>query len=188
MKLERVLQYAKTLLTQTIEEGATVIDATAGNGHDTLFLAKLVGNTGHVYAFDIQQQALDHTKERLGSYASRVTLINDGHEMVTNYVAQPIDAAIFNLGYLPGGDHSIVTIATTTIEAIDRMLDLLIVGGIIILVIYHGHAGGAIERDAIIQHVSQYDQKYVHVLQYQFLNQKNTPPFIIALEKVKAFS
>ncbi|HJH11033.1 MAG TPA: methyltransferase domain-containing protein [Metalysinibacillus jejuensis] len=186
MKLQRVLPYAQQLITQAVTSTSHVIDATAGNGHDTLFLAELVPQ-GHVYAFDVQEEALKNTKERLGNLQTRVTLIHDGHENVANYIKQPISAAIFNLGYLPGGDHSIITTPKTTLRAIDEILDLLEVGGVIVLVIYHGHEGGATERDAIVDYVSEYDQKYIHVLQYQFLNQLNSPPFVIALEKTKAF-
>lgn len=186
MKLQRVLPYAQQLITQAVTSKSHVIDATAGNGHDTLFLAELVQD-GHVYAFDVQEEALKNTKERLRDLQERVTLIHDGHECVANYVKQPVSAAIFNLGYLPGGDHSIITTPKTTLRAIDEILDLLEVGGVIVLVIYHGHEGGATERDAIIDYVSEYDQKYIHVLQYQFLNQLNSPPFVIALEKAKAF-
>lgn len=190
MKLQRVLPYAKFLMTQAITTGDTVIDATAGNGHDTLWLSELVGDNGKVFAFDVQQDALQTTAERLHEHnmSARATLIHAGHEQVKKYVNAPVAAAIFNLGYLPGGDHNVITKPTTTLQAIDDILDLLQVDGIIVLVVYHGHSGGADERDAVIAHVTQYDQKQVHVLRYEFLNQKNAPPFIIALQKVKAFS
>lgn len=189
MRLQRVLQYAQALLTDVIEEGDTVVDATAGNGHDTLFLAHLVGDFGQVYSFDIQKEAVDATLHRLldNALEHRAIVLNDGHENVAKYVDKPIAAAIFNLGYLPGSDHSIVTKPNTTLQAIDELLKLLKVGGIIILVVYHGHEGGKEERDSLIQYVSELSQKYVHVLRYEFLNQQNDPPFIIALEKAKEF-
>lgn len=189
MRLQRVLQFAQALLTDAIEEGDTVVDATAGNGHDTLFLAHLVGDFGQVYSFDIQKKAVDATLHRLldNALEHRAIVLKDGHENVAKYVDKPIAAAIFNLGYLPGSDHSIITKPNTTLQAIDELLKLLKVGGIIILVVYHGHEGGKEERDSLIQYVSELPQKNVHVLRYEFLNQQNDPPFIIALEKVKEF-
>lgn len=190
MKLQRVLQYAQHLLATAITEGDIAVDATAGNGHDTLFLAQLVGDNGKVYAFDIQQQAVEATAQRLHEHSlqQRAIVLHEGHEHATHYIHEPIAAAIFNLGYLPGSNHDIVTKPNTTIQAIEALLKQVKVGGLIVLVVYHGHAGGKEERDALIHYVSHLPQKYIHVLRYEFLNQKNDPPFIIALEKVKAYT
>jgi len=189
MKLQRVLQYAQQLLKDSVEEGDTVVDATAGNGHDTLFLAQLVGDEGQVYAFDVQKEAVDATLHRLldQGLEHRALILNKGHEDVANFVHKPVAAAIFNLGYLPGSNHNIITKPTTTIQAIEDLLKLLKVGGLIVLVIYHGHPGGKEERDIVINYVSQLPQKYIHVLKYEFLNQQNDPPFVIALEKTKEY-
>ncbi|WP_346234679.1 class I SAM-dependent methyltransferase [Lysinibacillus telephonicus] len=188
MKLQRVLQYAQHLIADSVEHGDFVIDATAGNGHDTLFLANLVGDSGHVYAFDVQKQAVDATLLRLTEHQlqHRATIINDGHENIKKYVSEPISAAIFNLGYLPGSDHEVITKPNTTIQALDSILQLLKIGGMIVLVIYHGHEGGKVEKDEVLHYVSGLPQKYFHVLKYQFLNQKNDPPFVIAIEKIKS--
>ena len=96
-----------------------------------------------------------------------------------------IDAAIFNLGYLPKGDKSVVTKPQTTIAAIEDIFQILSKEGIIILVIYHGHPEGKIEKDALFDYLTQIDQEQAHVLQYQFINQQNNPPFICAIEKDK---
>ena len=107
---------------------------------------------------------------------SNVKLIKDGHENVKQYISEDhigkVDAAIFNLGYLPKGDKSIVTTPQTTISAIQNIFDILNEEGIIILVIYHGHDEGKIERDALMDYLTQLDQNQAHVLQYQFINQK----------------
>lgn len=189
MKLQRVLQYAQQLLKDSIDEGDTVVDATAGNGHDTLFLAQLVGDNGQVYAFDVQKEAVDATLLRLLDHGleHRALILNKGHEDVAQYVHKPVAAAIFNLGYLPGSNHDIITKPATTTQAIEELLKLLKVGGLIILVIYHGHPGGKEERDTVMDYVSRLPQKHVHVLKYEFLNQQNDPPFVIALEKMKEF-
>jgi predicted methyltransferase len=189
MKLERILPFAKNLLKKAIYSGAVVVDATLGNGHDTLFLADLVGENGRVYGFDVQEDAIRTSMERLTQHgmADRVTIFHSGHEDL--YKLIPVDhhgkvtSAIFNLGYLPGSDKSIVTKPETTISAVEQLLEIMVPEGIIILVIYHGHDEGAIERDALLTYCQEIDQKKAHVLQYRFINQQNNPPFIVAIEK-----
>ncbi|MBD7943436.1 methyltransferase domain-containing protein [Psychrobacillus sp. Sa2BUA9] len=187
MKLKRILPYAKELLQGIVKEGDTVVDATAGNGYDTLFLASLVGTQGHVFAFDVQKEAIESTSEKLcnAELRDRVSLILDSHEHVGEYVKNKISAAVFNLGYLPGSNHEVVTTGNSTTKAISSLLDLLEVGGLIVLVVYHGHEGGKQEKDELISFVRRLPQSFVHVLCYQFLNQENDPPFIIAIEKMK---
>lgn len=188
MKLLRVLPFARQLLAETVLPGETVIDATAGNGNDTLFLAEHIGEFGHVYAFDIQQAALDSTTERLGDLTKRVSLILDSHDNVEQYVTEQIGGAIFNLGYLPYSDDlTIVTKPKTTIKAIHTILGLLKVGGIISVSVYDGHDGGAYERDALLNYVRDLHQADVHAIRYELINQRNNPPFLIALEKMKDF-
>ncbi|HWO96961.1 MAG TPA: class I SAM-dependent methyltransferase [Bacillus sp. (in: firmicutes)] len=189
MKLERILPFARTLLQKAVKEGDIAVDATIGNGHDTVLLAELVGETGHVYGFDIQHQALENTKQKLieQKLENRVTLFQKSHsqlhELLPSSVSKQVTGAIFNLGYLPGGDKSIVTKADSTIEAIEQLLEVMAPEGIIVLVIYHGHPEGALERNHLLQYVTGLDQQKVHVLQYKFMNQQNNPPFIIAIEK-----
>ncbi|KRG10464.1 tRNA (mnm(5)s(2)U34)-methyltransferase [Staphylococcus sp. NAM3COL9] len=187
MKLERILPFAKTLLQQHITSESIVIDATCGNGNDTLFLAQQVPQ-GKVYAFDIQTEAINNTKQKTEGYHN-ITLIQDSHAHVKQHIQKSeVDAAIFNLGYLPKGDKSIVTHPESTLSAINSIFDMLAPEGLIILVIYHGHDEGKLERDTIIEYLSQFDQTKAHVLQYQFINQQNNPPFICALEKIQTFN
>lgn len=189
MKLERILPFSRTLLQKAVNKGDIAVDATIGNGHDTVWLAELVGETGHVYGFDIQQQALESTKQKLREQQldDRVTLFHKSHshlhEVLPPLAPRQVTGAIFNLGYLPGGDKNVVTKAESTIKAIDQLLEVMAPEGIIVLVIYHGHPEGAVERDHLLQYVTELDQQKVHVLQYKFMNQQNNPPFIIAIEK-----
>jgi 16S rRNA C1402 N4-methylase RsmH len=189
MKLERILPYARKLLETAVESGDVTIDATVGNGHDTLFLANLVGPEGKVFGFDIQKQAIESCKEKLHNQnlEERVTLFQTGHEHLQHYIPSSqhgkVTGAIFNLGYLPGGDKSIVTVPDTTISAVEQVLQVLAPEGVIVMVVYHGHPEGQIERDCLLDYVETIDQKSAHVLKYQFLNQFNNPPFIIAIEK-----
>lgn len=189
MKLEKILPFAHTLLKMAIKNGDVVIDATVGNGNDTLFLAELVGKTGHVFGFDIQEQAIQHTNKRLEylELQKNVTLFLKSHDQIKAALptdaSRKITAAIFNLGYLPGGDKQIVTKPQSTIEAIKQLLDIMEIEGIIVIVVYHGHQGGQHERDELVHFAESLDQQQAHVLQYRFMNQQNNPPFIIAIEK-----
>ncbi|WP_153730709.1 class I SAM-dependent methyltransferase [Sporosarcina obsidiansis] len=187
--LHRVLPIAKRLISERVQLGETVVDATAGNGNDTLFLAELVGDNGTVFAFDIQQQALDTTKQHVGSLADRVSLILDSHANVQQYVSDEIGGAMFNLGYLPySDDQSIITRPSSTIAALDALLGLLKKSGIITITVYDGHEGGSEERDALLDYVKTLHQGDVHAVRYELLNQRRNPPFLIALEKMKDFT
>ena len=189
MKLDRILPYARILLEKAISPGDYAVDATAGNGHDTLFLTKLVGTDGHVFAFDVQEEAIQQTKKRLveNDAEQQATLFLHSHDQMKNVLPDDckgkITAAVFNLGYLPGGDKSIVTEADSTISAIEQLLELMAVEGIIVLVVYHGHPEGAVEKDALMSYVTSLPQDKAHVLHYGFMNQRNAPPFIVAIEK-----
>ncbi|MCM3637090.1 methyltransferase domain-containing protein [Sporosarcina luteola] len=186
--LHRVLPFSKRLISETVLPGETVVDATAGNGNDTLFLAELVGEEGRVFAFDIQQAALEATANRLDKLNDRVSLILDSHENVDTYVKKTIGGAMFNLGYLPySEDLSIITKPDSTIEAVDKLLGMLKKGGIITISVYDGHEGGKEERDALLDYVKSLHQADVHVIRYELLNQRKNPPFLIAIEKVRDF-
>ncbi len=186
--LHRVLPLSKRLIEKTVLPGETVVDATAGNGHDSLFLAEHVGEKGHVFSFDIQQQALEATAERLNDLASRVSLILDSHANIDQYITQPIGGAMFNLGYLPYSDDlTVVTKPETTVEAIHKTLGLLRKDGIITISVYDGHEGGKEERDALLTYVKDLHQSEVHVARYEIVNQRRNPPFLLVLEKMKDF-
>ena len=131
--MKRPLEMAHDFLAQVITQEDIVVDATMGNGHDTLFLAKLAKQ---VYAFDIQEQALEKTSQRLQEAGlTNAELILQGHETVDQFVRE-VKAAIFNLGYLPSADKSIITQPQTTIEALDKLCHMLIKGGRIAIMIY----------------------------------------------------
>lgn len=185
--LQRILDYAHHLLNQSVSKGDCVVDGTAGNGHDTLFLSKMVGTNGRVLSFDIQDQAMQKTSDLLVQHqVENVTLIHDSHEHVRSYLPDnftEFGGAIFNLGYLPGSDKSIITEPQPTISAVQEILARLKKNGIIVMVVYHGHAGGEEEKIALLKYTAKLDQKQYSVLQYGFINQANNPPFILAIEK-----
>ncbi|MBC1377828.1 class I SAM-dependent methyltransferase [Listeria innocua] len=187
MNLRGILPFAHDTLRKVVRSGDYVIDATCGNGHDTHLLAELVGVNGHVLGFDIQQMAIDATKTRLekSGATSQVELVCASHALIPEYATKPVRAAIFNLGYLPGGDKEITTTADSTLESIGHLMELLEVGGVIILVIYHGHPAGKIEKNAVVTFCEAIPQQDFHVLSYNFINQKNDAPFVIIIEKRK---
>jgi SAM-dependent methyltransferase len=134
-----------------LRDGDSAVDATCGNGHDTLLLAGLVGARGHVWGFDIQGQAIDETGRRLAAagLSNRVTLLQRGHEELAEHVTAPLQAVLFNLGYRPGGDRSIMTRPETTATALEQSVALLVAGGIVLVAVYPGHGGGAEEQSTV---------------------------------------
>lgn len=180
--LQRILPTAKRFIEEVVKHNDIVVDATCGNGNDTKFLSELVPD-GHVYSFDIQLEALNTARTNIEN--ENISFIHDGHEHINHYVSQSVTAGIFNLGYLPGGDKSITTAFPTTIIAIKELFNLLMVGGRIAIVVYHGHDSGKIERDALLLDLASWPQDSAQVLQYQYINQKNNAPFLIIIEKLK---
>ena len=182
--MKRPLERAHDFLAQVITPEDIVVDATMGNGYDTLFLAKLAKQ---VYAFDIQEQALEKTSQRIQEAGlTNVDLILQGHETVDEYVTE-VKAAIFNLGYLPSADKSIITQPQTTLEALEKLCQVLVKGGRIAIMIYYGHEGGDIERDAVLDFVSQLPQQEYTATIYRTLNQINNPPFLVMIEKLERY-
>ena len=182
--MKRPLEIAHDFLAQVITQEDIVVDATMGNGHDTLFLAKLAKQ---VYAFDIQEQAIEKTSQRLQEAGlTNAELILQGHETVDQFVTK-VKAAIFNLGYLPSADKSIITQPQTTLEALEKLCQLLVKGGRIAIMIYYGHEGGDIERDAVMDFVSQLPQQEYTATIYRTLNQINNPPFLVMIEKLERY-
>jgi 16S rRNA C1402 N4-methylase RsmH len=182
--LDKILPKAKQLIEETSPEGGRFIDATCGNGHDTKFLADLAGEKGHVYSFDIQQEAIESARQNTVQYKN-ITFINDSHANIDQYIDTMLNGAMFNLGYLPKGDKNITTQAESTIEALYKIFNQLEVGGRIVLVVYHGHPEGQIEKEALLSELSTWTQESAQVLEYRFINQKNHAPFIICIEKIK---
>lgn len=185
MILKNSLTISHDLVSRVVLPGDTVVDATMGNGNDTLFLAGLVGDTGRVFSFDIQEQALEKTRQKLLSTGvqDRVTLIRDGHQNMDRYVPKGIKAVMFNLGYLPGGDHKLGTKADTTIAAIEKSLALLCCEGIVMVVIYYGGDSGFEEKEAVMSYFKTIDSKNYSVLVHEFVNQANCPPIAVCIEK-----
>ncbi|MDO1509087.1 MULTISPECIES: class I SAM-dependent methyltransferase [unclassified Neisseria] len=187
MLLKNILPFTHYLLREKIRSGDTVLDGTAGNGHDTLLLAQCVGKEGKVWAFDVQQQALDTTAGRLkeAGVRERVNLVLGGHETLADYVCGPLSAAVFNFGWLPNSDKSCTTQTDTSIRALQAALDLLQNGGLLLAVLYPGHEEGRHEAEAVERWAAELPQHRFAVLKYGFVNRRNRPPYLLAVEKLR---
>ncbi len=176
---------AQDTLCRVIGPGDTVIDATMGNGHDTLFLAQLVGEGGHVHAFDVQKSAVDSTCHRLNEAGVEkcCSLYCAGHETMGEIVKGPVKAVVFNLGWLPGGDKTITTRLSTTLQAVEAGLELLCKQGVMTICIYPGHEEGDRERDALLKLVSELRPQKYNVLHQRFLNAGLGAPECVVIQK-----
>lgn len=189
MSVLRATKFVQNILeNKLLSTNCIAIDATMGNGNDTLFLSNLVGKDGKVYSFDIQRSAIEKTKvlleeNNINEPYSNINLILDSHGKIEKYIEDEIDIAMFNLGYLPGGDHSVITRFETTIKALESILNLLKKGGIISLIVYYGHEGGNEEKNEVISFVENLDAFKYKVLRCDYINQDNNPPIILFIEK-----
>lgn len=182
------LDIVHKVLSSHINEGDFCIDATAGNGYDTVFLAGLVGPSGHVLAMDIQESAVSSTRENLANNGllDRCEVICQSHsDMDSDALCGKADAIMFNFGWLPGGDHDIFTKKDTTIPALQKSLDILRPGGMLSLCLYYGRNNGYEERDAILDFAASLDSRHYAVMKCDFLNRRNDPPFPIFIVKEK---
>jgi SAM-dependent methyltransferase len=190
MEMERIFKTAVEIshfiLTREIKPGDMVVDATCGNGSDTLLLAELVGHSGHVFGFDIQPQAISNTREKLkeAGLENRATLYNVGHELLDEYIKMPINTILFNLGYLPGACHRIITTKETTLAGVRAGMNLLKPKGMVIAVLYPGHEGGQEEAVSLIEFAQALPKKDWDVVNIAHLNRSSSAPQVLVLQKV----
>lgn len=186
-KIVNATKISSDMIDSYVGEGQTVLDCTVGNGNDLIQLARRVGDTGKVYGFDIQKIALDNTLEKLAceSLVNRVQLIRDGHENIDLHIKEKLDFIIYNLGYLPKGDKSIITKRETTITSIKKALKLLNDNGLMLITCYIGHDGGKEEQMGIEELLLDLDQKIFNVIKFEFINQRNYPPVVYGVEKTR---
>lgn len=195
LSLTRIIPWSHSLLAEVLERGDLAVDMTAGNGHDTLFLARQVGPAGHVIAFDVQPSALDRTAARLADAdvssrrieepgelqeANGVTLVHASHSRLGDYLTAEPKAVIANLGYLPGGDRSLVTRPPSTLEALTAALERLAVGGRLAVVVYVGHPGGVEEAEAVETLFSSLPSESWQVLNLEAANRPQAPYLLVA--------
>lgn len=176
-----LLQLHKYFILNHLREGDTAVDFTMGNGYDTEFLSRTVGESGHVYAFDIQESAVRSTEKRLLEVGcpKNYTLIHDSHHRVKEYVKTPIKAGMFNLGWLPGGDKSITTLRETTMPAIEAAIELLDRDAILNVAVYPGHEEGDAEGKMICDYLASISRHRVCATKVNILNSPTSPYFIV---------
>lgn len=166
-----------------------IVDATAGNGHDTLFLARETGNTGHVFAFDVQESAIINARKRLeeADFGDRVTFIHAGHETSGEILPAKshgnLWAATFNLGYLPGSDKNVITVSDTTIPALEALMTIAAHGCVISVHAYRGHDGGEEEFQRVAAWLREIPWEEWRVAKYSFINKIKNKETLFLLEK-----
>ena len=185
----RYTEVAHAAVRAVLQNGEIAIDATAGNGHDTRFLSECVGLNGRVYAFDIQDEALARTAELIGN-ATRVTLCSHNHAGILDAIPADchgrIGAIMFNLGYLPGGDKTVITRTDSTIRAIDVGLTILRPGGVLTILAYTGHPGGLEETEAVRQLLAKLPATEFQVGEYRAERDSPTSPRLFVVHKAIA--
>ena len=183
------LIFSHEAIRSVVVPGDVVVDATAGNGHDTVFLAELVGVRGRVFAVDAEPEATARTERRAegGGFGDRVRVIEGRHEDLKSHVPGEhhgqIKAVMFNLGYLPGKMPRVPTRPDTTVEAVKASLALICEGGVVTVVLYGGHPGGQLETALLEAWSARLPPEVYTVLSYHFLNQRNDPPRCLVIEK-----
>ena len=197
MTLPQGVEMSHIILERFLSPGDIALDATCGNGHDTVFLAELVGEEGRVLALDIQAEAVKNTQALLKEQGltRRVEVLQGDHSKLKEHLSSLADsgevkksknflqAIVFNLGYLPGSDKEVITEAETTIAALKQSLEFLALGGVLIVVLYTGHDGGEEEGREVLAWAKELDYQKFNVLHHKFLNQPNDPPQVIAITR-----
>ena len=182
LDVQRLLRMFCELIAQ---KGDLLIDATVGNGHDTLFLAELAKKLdGQVIGFDIQKKAIESTKKRVEGF-SNVTLILDSHAAFDRYVKpKSVGLIVYNLGYLPRGEKSITTLASSTLQSISLGLELLRADGGIAITCYSGHIEGVKEIEALKGFFHTLDPKKFCVTWTNWEN-RNLCPSVVFIQSIE---
>ena len=189
MKILDAVNLVHQLIRLKVSQAHCCVDATAGNGQDTLFLAQMTSNEAEIWSFDIQAQAIYNTKQLLqkNGCSTKVKLVLDSHANLAQYLGNNvIDIALFNLGYLPEGNHAITTTSNDMLKALEAVLEKLNIGGIVSLVAYPGCQSGAEENEILKSFLVKLSGKLYKVGVFTMLNQNNQPPVLYLLEKVRS--
>lgn len=187
MQIGRINSFLHGLITPFIRRGDIVVDCTLGNGHDALFLAGRIGGKGHLFGFDIQAEAIAASRRKLldgGIDEARFTLVQGSHGRIAEHVPGGIGAAVYNLGYLPGGDRAVTTLPETTVPSMLEALGLLRPEGIVALTLYTGHEGGDAEVQGVLRCVEDLDYREYHVLNLSYANLPKDPPSMLLIQRL----
>lgn len=186
-------EQAHQIVGQVLLPGDIAIDATAGNGHDTVFLALRVGLTGRVLSFDIQAEAIEKTRARLlAADLANVELIPHDHaglsDLIPSHDRGCIRAIMFNLGFLPGGDKAIITRVGSTVKALRSALDVLMPGGVLTVIAYPGHPGGDEESASVAEIFRQLGaDRWSTEVRASTVSNAQSPLLFVARKQVSTF-
>jgi len=182
----RLVDQAKKFISDTISKGSICIDLTCGNGLDTLFLCEIAGESGKVYSFDFQQEAVGITKALISGAQSiaKSEITQACHSQFSSHIPFSckgnVSAVMMNLGYLPGGDHQTTTTPEITEKALGSAYNWLRPDGVISVIAYRGHPGGKLE-DSAVQKIINKNQWNCRI---EFGNKKETSPILYMIRKM----
>ena len=181
-----LLDLQKKFILSHLREGDLAVDFTMGNGHDTEFLSKTVGERGRVVAFDIQPKALINTAANLreSGCPENWRLHLASHDRAPEFVTEPIKAGMFNLGYMPGsGNKALTTMRRTTLPAVANAVAMLGDDAILLVAVYPGHPEGAAEGEELEKYFSTLSKYKYCVGQFKMMNSPTSPYFMICETK-----
>lgn len=181
-----ITERCHNILSEYIGPGDVAIDATCGNGNDTLFLARAVGESGHVFAFDVQAMAIMNTEMLMMEEGyNNVTCINESNDKIDLYVTGKPNIIMYNLGYLPGGDHSTTTQTDVTVASIRRGIGMIETHGVVSIITYPGHEEGAREAAAVEELLRELPSRYYEVLTIKQTNRSETTPVLHLVSRIR---
>ena len=180
-----LLELHKFFIGNHLHAGDIAVDFTMGNGHDTAYLSKAVGPDGFVYAFDIQEDAINSTRARLEKCGfSNYTLIRDSHANLKEYIKTPIKAGMFNLGYLPGhGHHEVTTKRESTLAAVKAAIEMLDSDGVLLVAVYPGHEEGTLEGEMLTEYLATLSRYKLCATKVRIVNSPTSPYFFVIESK-----
>ena len=147
MKAKNINEVTHDWCLEVLSDKDIVVDATAGNGHDTLFLSE---HAKWVYAFDVSEVAIVRTQELI-KHQSNITLIHDSHEQLSKYIKEKAHGIMYNCGYLPNSDHKSITQTHSTLASLAEAKSILDDKGWICITVYLKHTHGAKEAEQVKQ-------------------------------------
>ncbi|KAM1456935.1 hypothetical protein ACFX13_035025 [Malus domestica] len=190
---KRATEVSHLVWKHVVQKGDTVIDATCGNGHDTLAMLKMVADEsgkGSVYGLDIQEAALQKTSSLLEESVTPnekglIKLFSKCHSKMHEVLPRNTSVRLvtFNLGYLPGGDKSLTTQSDTTLKALEAAKGILMDGGLISLVVYVGHPGGWEELKTVQDFISKLPVEMWICSEFQTVNRSWSPVLVFIFKR-----
>ena len=185
MKISNLIEIQKLIIKSNLENVKTAIDATLGNGKDTITIRETFGKKVKIYAFDIQKDAIERSKRNIPvEYHENIEFIQDSHEFIDKYVEEKVQLVMFNLGYLPKSDHVVKTHPYTTLHALERALEMLDVCGLISIMFYVGH-DNAREYNSLLEYIRILDAKKYKAIHINPINQYEYAPKMAIIQKLE---